>query len=395
MARGLVRKRGNRWYAIYPITDPATGRRRQKEEVAGDTRRAAERLLRDRLHAVDENRYIEPSKQTFAAYLDNEWLPSVRSTLKASTFESYSRNLRLHVIPRLGGTPLQQINAPALNRLYGELLASGRSSAAQRRHGNPGLSPRTVAYVHSILHRAFKDAVKWGSLERNPADAADPPKAESADDADVMRTWTAEQLGRFLDACAERDDRAASRYLPAWLVASTTGLRRGELLGLTWDAVDLDKATARIERTVNCIEHRIVFGTPKTKKGRRTIELGAETVAVLRRWRVVRSDEGGWPAGDEWVFCHPDGRPYHPERFSREFDRMQARLDLPRIRLHDLRHTYATLGLEAGEHPRVMADRLGHSRTSVTLDIYSHVTPSMDRELAERQERRIFRKDGT
>lgn len=411
---GYVVKRGQRWYAYYQVTDPATGRRKKRGEVAGLTEREAKRLLRKREEAIDTGQYVEPAKMTVAAYLTERWLPAVRAELKPSAWDSYQRNLRLHVLPHIGGLSLQRLQPVHLVDLRTRLLTDGRTAGGHRRHGQPGLKPKTVRNILTIVHKALSDAVAWRLVEVNPADGVDLPSLESDDPA--MRTWTADQLSAFLDAC-EQHEGAAGRYLAGWLVASTTGMRLGELLGLAWSDVDLDAGSARIRRTLSCIRHLPVLGTPKSSKSRRTVSLDGPTVKVLRSWRARRADEAGvyglWLARDDFVFCHPDGTftvdrrdvegqvlevvcseagcgPFHPERFSREFDRMLTRVDLPRIRFHDLRHTYATLGLEAGEHPRVMADRLGHAKTSVTLDIYSHVTPKMDADLADRQARRIF-----
>jgi integrase len=263
----------------------------------------------------------------------------------------------------------------ALNGLYADLLTTGRTD------GTGGLSPQTVRWIHVVLHRAFKDAVRWKRLAVNPCDTADPPKA-SASAAPEMTTWNAATLADFL----ARSHGSGDPYFAAWHVLATTGLRRGEALGLRWADVDLATRRASIRQTVIVVDHCLAFGTPKTAKGRRQIALDPGTVAVLREHRKRQLEQrvllgAGWPDHD-LVFTLVDGSPVHPERFSREFKRRIDRWKLPHIRLHDLRHTWATLALQAGVHPKVVSERLGHAGVAITLDTYSHVTPDMQADAA-------------
>ncbi|MGH7749652.1 MAG: tyrosine-type recombinase/integrase, partial [Candidatus Dormibacteria bacterium] len=239
--------------------------------------------------------------------------------------------------------------------------------------------PRTVRYIHTILHRAFKDAIRWGRLARNPADAADPPRA-SADNRPAMKTWTAEQVGSFLV------HTAAHRLYAAFLVLATTGMRRGEALGLRWCDLDLETGRASVAQTVIVVNHQVMIGTPKTAAGRRTVALDPGTAAALRDHRRRQLAErllmGAGFTDHGLVFCRPDGGPLHPERFSRTFTEQSAKAGLPLIRLHDLRHTWATLALSAGVHPRVAQERMGHSTVGITLGTYSHVAEGMQADAA-------------
>jgi len=267
-----------------------------------------------------------------------------------------------------------KVDAGSLNTLYARLLSDGHGT----RPG--GLSARTVRYIHTILHRAFKDAVRWGRLARNPADSADPPRA-SATPAPEMMTWSADDLRRFLDGVS------GSRHYPAFLMLATSGMRRGEALGLRWSDVNLEEGHASIRQTVIAVNHEIRFGTPKTAKGRRSIALDGRTVAALRGHRQRQLEErmllgAGWRDHD-LIFTKVTGEPLHPERFSREFDRAVQRHEIPRLTLHGLRHTWASLALQAGVHPKVVQERLGHSTVGITLDIYSHVLPAMQTNAAE------------
>jgi integrase len=235
-------------------------------------------------------------------------------------------------------------------------------------------------YIHAIVHRALRDAVRWGRLARNPADAADPPKA-TATSRPESTTWTAEELRTFLERTR------SSRFSAAYHLIATTGLRRGEALGLRWQDLDLDAGRASIRQTVIAIKHAVMIGTPKTAKGRRTITLDSGTVAALREHRKRQAAErllmgAGWIDLD-LVFCHPDGTMLHPERFSRGFLETVARIGLPRIRLHDLRHGWATMALQAGINPKVVMERLGHANIGITLGAYSHVTAGLHEDAAE------------
>jgi len=203
-----------------------------------------------------------------------------------------------------------------------------------------------------------------------------------------MTTWTADQLRAFLEHAAEH------RLHAAFVVLATTGMRRGECLGLRWSDLDLTSGRVSIVQTVIAVNHQVRIGSPKTARGRRTVELDPGTVAGLRRHRQRQLAErlliGAGFTDHGLVFCRPDGGPLHPERFSRTFSRESAHAGLPAIRLHDLRHTWATVALAAGEHPKIVQERLGHANVSITLDIYSHVTEGLHADAAARVAGIIF-----
>ena len=383
--RGNVVKRGDGYSVVVELDrDPVTNKRRQKWHSGYRTKRDAERALTGMLASLDTGTYLEPTKQTLTDFT-KEWLVAIEPTIRPSTHFSYDRNLRLHVLPRLGSVQLRKVDAGMLNGLYAALLADGKQTTANG--GAGGLSPRSVRYVHTIVHRAFRDAVRWGRIARNPADAADPPRA-SAVVRPTMTTWTADQVRAFLDYTAEH------RLHAAFVLLATTGMRRGEALGLRWSDVDLAAGRVSIVQTVIAVNHDVQVGSPKTARGRRTVVLDPGTVAVLREHRKRQLAErllmGAGFTDHGLVFCRPDGAPLHPERFSRTFEIEAARAALPKIRLHDLRHTWATLALQAGEHPKVVQERLGHANVSITLDVYSHVTEGLHGDAASRVAKIIF-----
>ena len=225
------------------------------------------------------------------------------------------------------------------------------------------------------VHRMLKDAVRWGRLARNPADAADPPRCSVQ--ARQVQAWDAETLRRFLFECRAADDP----LYPLWVFLATTGLRRGEALGLHWADVDLAAARVRITHTLGSIKWNLVVGQPKTSAGRRPIALDPLTVRVLRDHRRRMLEQrllvGAGFVDQDYVFCGPDGRPLHPERVYQAFKRRVRKHQVPYLSPHGLRHTWATIALAHGVHPRVVQEHLGHAHISITLQTYSHVQPTM------------------
>ncbi len=373
--RGHVAKKGNRYYAvIYEGIDQATGRQRHRWYAGGATRREAEKLLAEMVKRSHDGDYRAPERITLGTYLEERWLPAKRAQLRHSTWDSYRRNVEIHVQPRIGNIPLQRLTPEDLDAFYAGLLVDGRRNGA-----GGGLSPRSVRIIHGMLRKALADACRKGSLVRNVADLADPPKP-SAYGSKEMRVWMPAQLRQFLD---EIDDH---RLAPAFFLSANTGMRRGEVLGLRWDDVDLDAARISVRHAVLNVAYELILADVKTKSSRRTIDLDARTVAVLRGWRKAQLEErlalGRRPDDDGIVFAAPDGGPTHPDLFSQTFDRHVAKSTLPRIRLHDLRHTHATILLKARVPVKVVSERLGHSSPAFTMTVYQHVLPGMQADAA-------------
>ena len=280
-----------------------------------------------------------------------------------------------HVIPRLGNLQLQNLNAAAINALYAYLAEEGRVRS------KGGLSASSVRRVHAVLHRACRDAVRWGRLTVNPVDAADPPKA-SAEHTDRLPVWTSHQLSAFL-AQVKGD-----RLFALWRLLAMTGMRRGEALGLQWPCLDMENSTLTIRRAWVPVNGVGQMSEPKTRRGRRTIALDPVTLQALKAHAACQADERShrdvaWiEAG--FVFTGTDGQPLQPWVVSKAFRDHRKAAMLPEIPLHGLRHTYATLALSSGINPRIVSARLGHATVALTLDVYSHVLPQADREAADR-----------
>jgi integrase len=236
-----------------------------------------------------------------------------------------------------------------------------------------------VRYLHAIIHKALADAVRWGLVVRNVADAAEPPSANAAK-APPPRTWSATELRAFLE------DVADDRLYALWLTYATTGLRRGEAPGLRWAAPDLDAGQLSVRTELVVVGGAIRETEPKSARGLRTVALDAGTVAVLRAHRKRRAGErlalGPAYADDGLVFCRENGTPLHPSTVSKRFGELVAEFDLPPVTLHGLRHTWASLALVAGVNPKVVSERLGHATVAFTLERYSHVMPGMQEDAA-------------
>jgi integrase len=365
---------GRRWRIVYDLPPDEGGKRRRTTRRGFTSEAAAHRALRAALGAVDEGTHVDPSTLTVAGYL-RQWIEGAQ--VRPTTLARYRQSIERHLLPHVGGIRLQALTVEDLDRCYATLTREGGAV------GRP-LSPKTVRNAHGVLRTALRDAVQRGHLTRNVAEHARLPRVQRQE----LTTWTAEQLRAFLEHVA--DDRLAAM----WTLFATTGLRRGEVLGLRWQDVDLDRWQLTVRHVRTVVEGRPVVTEPKTAKGRRTIALDASTVTALRRHRVRQLEERvaadvAWHDGD-YVFTWHDGRPIHPQMPTKWIREHATAAGLPPIRLHDLRHTWATLALAAGIPAKVVSERLGHANIAITLDVYTHAIPAMDAEAADTVARAIF-----
>lgn len=312
---------------------------------------------------VHEGTYVEPTKETFGQYL-TRWLPTIKSTVRANTYEGYRGAVESHLEPKLGTIPLRQLDRATFSSFYDELGRTGRTD------GEGGLSPRSVRLIHVTAHKALEDAVKDGLLFRNPTVGANvPAKARSK-----TPSWTAEQVSTFLESVR------GHRLYPAFLMLATTGLRRSELLGLRWADVDLEAGTTAVRQVVSLDRYRPFLAEPKTAKSRRVVALDPRTVATLKSHRKAQREDR-FSAGPAWqstdlIFTTCDGGLLHPQSLSGAFERAAKAAKLPPIGIHGLRHSHASMGLAAGVPLVIMSERLGHSSTAITGDVYSHSLPA-------------------
>lgn len=378
--RGSVFKRSRTWTAqVYLGRDPATGRKRYKQLNGFSTKRAAEHALTEQLERLRVGEYADPGATTVAEFIER-WLTAVTPTVRPTTAASYRAMLERHVVLRVGTVKLAELTGLDLSSLYGELLVAGYGKGNKVR----GLPPTTVRYLHRIVSHALRDAVRWGLLVRNPADQVDPPRAAHPE----MTTWSAEQVRAFLDSVS------TDRLSGMWVLLCTTGMRRGEVLGLRWEDMDLHSGKLAVRRAlVEVAGYELHLSEPKTAGSRRSISLDVHTVTALGQHRRRQAEErlaAGIGGRAELVFTRPDGRALQPQNVSQTFASRTRQAGLPPIRLHDLRHSAATLALEAGIHPKVVAERLGHSTVQLTLDRYSHVVDGIQQAAAARIGQVIF-----
>ena len=342
------------------------------------TKAEAERELHEVLAKIHGGSYVKRNVVSLVDYLLSEWIPA--TTERVSFASTQKRTYHTQLVERhLGSIPLQGVTGADLDRLYSKLLREGGVE------GKP-LSPTTVRDVHRTLHKAFKDAVRWQLLERNPCERAEPPSMTrvASDARSRQQVWNADQLYTFISA-------TRTHHLGAlFYLAATTGMRRSELCGLSWDSVDLARAELRVRaKVVKGTGGYVLEASTKTVAGSRRVSLDRDTVEVLRQHRDeqdrIRGLVGVRPLRDtEPVFTNLEGEFVSPAAVSQAFRRVVRNLGLPGIRFHDLRHTHATLLLQAGEPTKVVSERLGHASAVITLGIYAHVLPGAQEEAADR-----------
>jgi len=364
--RGHITKRGKDSYTIVLELekDHTSGKRKQQWISVKGTKKEAEKRLSELLHQLDNGVFIKPTKTTLAEYLERWIKDYVNINLAPRTAEGYQMIMHRHIMPALGNKFLTQLKPEHLQKYYSDKL-------------NAGLSAQTVRHHHTALHKALQTAVEWGLLTRNVADAVKSPRPQPNE----IKIWNEDELNTFIEQAK------ISPYYALFYTALFTGMRRSEFLALRWEDVDLLLCQIHVHRSLHVLKGgNIIFRAPKTAKGKRMIALSPSLTSTLREHREKQQLERlGTPIKeDDFVFCNIDGKPLLSNTVTHAWSKLIKRLGLKQIRLHDARHTHASLMLKQGAHPKIVQERLGHSGIQITLDIYSHVAPGLQEAAANR-----------
>ena len=374
--RGHIVKRGKNSYslAVSMGKDGTTGKYKYQWVSVKGTKKEAEKRLAELLHQIDNGTFIKPGKTTLAEYLE-KWLRDyAMPNLSPRGFERYTGIIRQHLVPELGGIVLTQLRPEHLQRHYTATL-------------NSGLSAGTVRYHHAVIHKALQTAVKWGLLSRNVADGVDVPRIRRNE----MQTWDEDEIARFLETAKD------STYYALFYTALFTGMRRSELLALRWQDIDFIFSQVYVNRSLHHLKDgSYIFTEPKSAKSRRTIALSPSAILTLREHKEKQEAQRillGTPLKEnDLVFSTLEGKPLRPNTITRAWVMLAKRAGVRVIRLHDARHTHASLMLKQGTHPKIVQERLGHSSIQMTLDTYSHVAPGLQQAAAESFDRMLFTK---
>jgi len=397
--KGHLEQRGkNVWKIVLELGEDANGKRVRSAPTFYGTKTQAEEEMVRLLRQLQTGTYVDQGRMTVKQFLEH-WLVSyAKPTVGERTYERYEAIVRLHLIPNLGRHKLSKLRPLHISAYYADALENGRVVRKRKEEPKPkkkdedpkaekqdedpkpvdrSLSPQTVIHHHRVLREALKQAVRWRMLAVNPADAVKPPQARrpeirALDEAGAIELLRSLEGTRF--------------HLPA-LLAVGTGMRRGELLGLRWQDVDLKAGKLAVRQNLQQTRSGLLFKSPKTAKGQRSISLMPSTVVALRKHKSqqakLRLEKGPAYQDKDLVLCEDDGHPWAPDTFSAQWRKaLTARSQ--DVRFHDLRHTHATLLLRQGVHPKVVSERLGHSTISITLDTYSHVMPDMQDKAVEK-----------
>jgi integrase len=354
---GSIGRRKDGLYMARYTVQTTTGAKRKA--LYGKTRSEVAAKLSKALADRESGLTFDADNITVGEYLARWLTDSVRGTVRISTFERHEQIIRTHLVPAFGRMKLKTLTPAHVRSLHREKLEEG-------------LAPATVRKIHSTLHKALSQAVADGLIPRNAADVKAPRPAP-----EEMRPLSEDEARTFLESAREAGDRFEALYV----LAITTGLRRGELLGLRWDDADLDRGTLRVGRALVREGGRHVVGETKTKRGRR-VNLTPRTVAALKAHRKGQLEQrvkvGSLYEDHGLIFSSEKGTPLSPENLvKRSFKPLLKRAGLPEVRFHDLRHTCATLLLSRSVHPKMVQELLGHATIAMTLDTYSHYLPSM------------------
>ena len=376
---GTIRKRSDgRWEARYTTgIDPKTGKQTQKSAY-GKTQKEVRQKLTEVTAEIDSGTYLEQTKDTVGEWLDT-WLKTYALySVKSYTYDAYERSCNIHIKPALGRIRLSALTAPQIQQFYNSLITEKE------------LSPKTVKNIHGVLHRALGQAVKLGLLRSNPTNVCDLPKAHRKE----IKPMEQAEITRFLQAIQ------GTKYGLVYQSTLFTGLREGEVLGLTWDCIDFEKGTMTINKQLQNIPGQPgAYRLISAKNGKsRTIALPSTVITILKQHKIqqtlARLQAGELWENSDFVFTNEVGHHVSPNSVYNQYKRIVASIGLPQARFHDLRHSYAVAAIQSGDDIKTVQGNLGHATASFTLDVYGHVTDQMKQNSAARMEKFIEKVSG-
>ncbi|QNF28514.1 tyrosine-type recombinase/integrase [Metabacillus elymi] len=361
MAQGSIKKENNNWYYVFGYQDPISGKRKQKKKRGFKTKKEAQAALTKALSQVNEGTYIEPSKMALNEFLDI-YIENKKRTVSINTQQKYYYTIENHIRPFLGHMLIANLKPLHMSQLYTTLHEEKRSAA-------------TIQNVHKVLVNIYNQAVKLQVVPHNIVLAISTPKHKPQE----MNIWTQEQVQMFLKTAEE------TPYELVYVLALNTGMRQGELIGLLWDDIDFEKQVIKVRHTIINGSKKIQEST-KTTSSRRVIELSNTIIRLLKKHKTVQAEQrlklGNGYQNMNLVNASLEGTPINPSNLRRNFNNLIKKVNVPKIRFHDLRHTHASLMLQLGVNVKVISERLGHASTKITLDRYSHSLPTMQKEAA-------------
>ena len=363
---GSIRKRKDgRWEGRYTAGhDPATGKQIFKS-VLGKTQAEVKEKLKKALVEAGQIDFTKSGKYTMGTWMD-EWFENVaKIKVRPSSHQTYRGYIDNHIKPSIGNIPLEKLTTMDLQKLYRSLLTKGRVERIEAENQPSGLSAKTVRNINQVISSALDLAVAQKIIPSNPTDACELPKVEHRE----MQTIPEEQLQAFLA------EAKATGVYEMYYIELATGLRRGELLGLKWQDIDWKNGIIKVRRQIARVDGQIVEAPLKTKNSYRTVTISPQAIEVLKQQRAKTHDQ--------YVFPSPNGGPISPDSVNNMLKRVLARAGIPKVRFHDLRHTFATIALQNGVDIKTVSGMLGHFSAGFTLDTYAHVTTSAQKEAAQ------------
>ena len=363
---GNIRKRKDgRWEGRFTVGhDPVTGKQIIKN-VLGKTQAEVKEKLKKALVEAGQVDFAQSGKYTVGAWMD-EWFENVaKIKVRPSSHQTYKGYIDNHIKPNIGNVPLEKLTTMDLQKFYRKLLTKGRVERIESKDQPKGLSAKTVRNINQVISSAMDLAVAQKIILANPTNACELPKVEHQE----MQTIPAEQLQAFLE-----EARATGVY-EMYYIELATGLRRGELLGLKWQDIDWKNGIIKVRRQVARVDGQIVEAPLKTKNSYRTVTISPQAIEVLKHQKAKTHDQ--------YVFPSPNGGPISPDSVNNMLKRVLARAGIPKVRFHDLRHTFATIALQNGVDIKTVSGMLGHFSAGFTLDTYAHVTTAAQKEAAQ------------